>query len=320
MKYVSRFFAAAAALTFLGAGIGCQHSSPGVAGVPASGLWDAHTHLSWYGASALDSLAAHGVVGVRDVGGDALQLRAWHDSISKGLRKGPRIFFAGPAIDGPKPDMTFRALVKTPEDARRVVDSLADLGVDFLKTHNGVPPAAYFAVLREARRRGLKVASHLPVGVPAWTAADSGATSIEHAAESMTTSPIYAGYAKDADEAIRWWRSKAGDTMVVHIARTGVAFTPTLVTYRAYTRLRTDPVLIARRVEALEFLKELTGRMYRAGIPILAGSDFASPEIGLVPGQSIEEEVQLLQEAGLTPADARNAAGVNIARWLGATP
>jgi hypothetical protein len=40
------------------------------------GLWDAHSHLSWYGEAALDSLLKYGVAGVRDVGGDAIQLRS----------------------------------------------------------------------------------------------------------------------------------------------------------------------------------------------------------------------------------------------------
>ncbi|MBA3558993.1 MAG: hypothetical protein H0W30_10370 [Gemmatimonadaceae bacterium] len=37
---------------------------------PVSGYWDAHVHLTLYGADALDSLATHGIVGVRDLGTD----------------------------------------------------------------------------------------------------------------------------------------------------------------------------------------------------------------------------------------------------------
>ena len=50
---------------------------PNPSDAPSQGLWDAHSHLSWYGEAALDSLVAYGVVGVRDVGGDALQLLQW---------------------------------------------------------------------------------------------------------------------------------------------------------------------------------------------------------------------------------------------------
>ena len=85
----------------------------------------------------------------------------------------------------------------------RAVDSLAGR-VDFLKTHNAIPPEAFFALVRRARERGLKVAAHLPVGVPAWTAAEAGVGSIEHrTAESLASSPIYAGVAKDV-KTRRW--------------------------------------------------------------------------------------------------------------------
>src|SRR5678815_3169112 len=135
------------------------------------GLWDAHTHLTYWGEDALDSLAAYGVVGVRDCGGDPVLLKKWRDEIARGARRGPR------------PDSANRLIVRTPDDARRAVDSLAALHVDFVKTHVGIPPAAYYAVLRAARAHHLLVASHLPDGVPAWSAADSGAASIEHIVE-----------------------------------------------------------------------------------------------------------------------------------------
>lgn len=280
-----------------------------------AGLWDAHTHLSYYGEAALDSLLAHGVVAVRDCGGDALELRRWRDEIAAGKRKGPRIYFSGPVIDGPK-DARYRLTLTSPYQARAAVDSLASLGVDFIKTHNALPRAAYFAVLREAKRRGLKVASHVPRGVPAWEAADSGASSIEHAAESMVASPIYAGFATDVDQAIAWWRSPAGDSAIAHLARIGVALTPTLVAYRAGALRQHSPQMREDRLRVLEFLKELTGRMHRAGVPILAGSDFATPLPLLAPGRSLREELELLVESGLTRKEALAAATSNPREWF----
>jgi imidazolonepropionase-like amidohydrolase len=280
------------------------------------GLWDAHSHLSWYGEQALDSLLKYGVVGVRDVGGDAIQLRTWRDQIARGERIGPRIFFAGPVIDGPKKNPRFRAIVQTPAEGRRAVDSLADLGVDFIKTHNGLTPEVYFAVIREAHARHLKVASHLPKGIPAWVAVDSGVESIEHAGESMLASPIYAGYAKDVEEAKVWWSSPAGDSMIARLARQHMVFVPTLVAYRAVAL--SEPVGPSRDawLSTFRFLVELTGRMYRAGIVILAGTDYSTPSFAVVPGQSVLEEIKLLESAGLSHDAAVDAASVNIVRWL----
>lgn len=289
-----------------------RHALP----APATGLWDAHSHLSWYGEAALDSLLAYGVVGVRDVGGDALQLRQWRDEIRSGARRGPMIFFAGPVIDGPKRNPRFRATARTADEGRRIVDSLADLGVDLIKTHNGLAPEVYFAVVRQAHHRHLKVASHLPRGVPAWVAVDSGVESIEHAGESMLASPIYAGYATTVEEAKTWWRSAAGDSMLARLGRQHAVVVPTLVAYRAVAM--SEPAGPSRDawMNTFRFLEELTGRMHRAGITLLAGSDYVSPAEGLVPGKSILEEIQLLEESGLTHREAVDAASVNITNWL----
>jgi hypothetical protein len=84
--------------------VGCASrgaQSPAAASLP-DGLWDAHTHLTWWGADALDSLAKYGIVGVRDLGSDAVTLARWRDDIARGTRRGPRILYAGGQIDGPR--------------------------------------------------------------------------------------------------------------------------------------------------------------------------------------------------------------------------
>ena len=280
-----------------------------------SGLWDAHTHISWWGEDALDSLSKYGIVAVRDCGGDLGQLKRLRQEIASGTRKGPRIYLAGPHIDGPKENDSLRIIVRTPEEAVAAVDSLARSGVDFIKTHNKVPRDAYFAVLREARVKGLKVASHLPEGVPAWEAADSGAASLEHTAESMLVSPMYAGYARDLDEAMAWWRSPAGDSAIAHLAKTGVAVTPTLAAYLGFVHDAKNRADSVGRQEVFEFQKELTLRLHKAGVPILAGSDFATRD-WIPPGRTLLEEVRLLEESGLTKEEARAAASENIGNWL----
>jgi hypothetical protein len=288
---------------------------------PPEGLWDAHTHLTWWGPDALDSLTKYGIVGVRDLGGDAYQLARWREEIASGRRRGPLIFFAGGQIDGPKESTKWRTIVTTEQQARRAVDSLADLGVDFIKVHNKLRPDLFFIVLRQARARRLRVAAHLPEGVPAWVAADSGVGSLEHMAESIMVSPMYAGYAKTLRECLEWWRSPAGDTMITHLARTGVAVTPTLAAYREWANDTTaSEQSRAGRWRALEFQKQLTLRFHRAGIPILAGGDFADKDWTVVPGRSLVNEVHVLQEAGLTADEARRAASTNIVEWIRRRP
>lgn len=298
--------------------IGCAH--PRLASNRKVELWDAHTHLSMYGADALDSLAARGVTGVRDLGANKLEeILAWRSETASGKRKGPRIYTAGIILDGPKQDSTNRWVLRTEAEATHAVDSLAKRHVDFIKTHNGLSRPVYFAILRAAKAHHLKVASHIPRGIPAWEAADSGAASIEHAAESMMASPLYAGYAKTFDEAVAWWRSAAGDSAIARLKGSGTYFTPTIGFYAVNADLPPDSATRAARRAAIPFLVELTGRMYRAGIPIMVGTDLAERRSDWLPGQAILDEMKWLRQTGMSEADIRNAASLNIMEWLGLT-
>lgn len=51
---------------------------------------------------------------------------------------------------------------------------------------------------------------------------------------------------------------------------------------------------------------ELVGRLYRAGVPLVAGSDWT-------PGFTLHRELELYVEAGLTPPEA-----LRVATWYGA--
>ena len=59
---------------------------------------------------------------------------------------------------------------------------------------------------------------------------------------------------------------------------------------------------------------DVVGRMHRAGVRILAGSD--APWL-VVPGFSLHDELVLLVKAGFTPADALRAATSDSAEFLG---
>src|SRR5262249_21093052 len=59
----------------------------------------------------------------------------------------------------------------------------------------------------------------------------------------------------------------------------------------------------------------LTKMMYDGGVKILSGTDI--PNFGLIPGQSLHHELELLQEAGIAPSDVIKIATVNGAQALG---
>lgn len=175
-------------------------------------------------------------------------------------------------------------------------------------------------MLRRARSRGLRVAAHLPRGIMAWAAADSGVGSIEHAAESLLQSPIYAGHAADVHGALAWWRSPAGDSAIARLARlarSGVHVTPTLVFYEASIARGRTAEIREGRARLLPELVALTARLHRAGVPLLVGSDFAGPESGARPGRSFVRELVLLGEAGVSAAALAEAgSGRRLAAWV----
>ncbi|TMQ33847.1 MAG: hypothetical protein E6K70_10875 [Planctomycetota bacterium] len=69
-----------------------------------------------------------------------------------------------------------------------------------------------------------------------------------------------------------------------------------------------------RRRQEFQKYQELTGVLFRAGVPLLAGTD--APEPYCPPGFALHQELELLVEAGLTPVAALQAATINNARSL----
>jgi imidazolonepropionase-like amidohydrolase len=59
----------------------------------------------------------------------------------------------------------------------------------------------------------------------------------------------------------------------------------------------------------------MTGILQRAGVPLLAGTD--APEPFVPPGFSMHQELELLVESGLSPAEALRCATLHNASALG---
>lgn len=68
------------------------------------------------------------------------------------------------------------------------------------------------------------------------------------------------------------------------------------------------------RKNIVEKEKALVGKMKRAGIGILSGTDHVSPYI--FAGFSLHDELAMLVEAGLTPMQALQAATINPAKFF----
>ena len=162
------------------------------------GLWDMHVHSVANVAvnRSLQSVAAwdwhfplflaHGVTGVRNMndgtGDVTLELTK---SVRRRLAVGdlpgpPRFLTAGPSVDGDPPLASNPIVVRTAADARATVKQLASNGADLIKVYENLSREAYFAIMDEARRRGIPVDGHVPFRVTPEEAAAAGQRTAEH--------------------------------------------------------------------------------------------------------------------------------------------
>lgn len=148
------------------------------------GLWDMHVHLTKAGENTLPLFIINGVTSVRDMGGDYRQVLEWRREAEEGKRLSPRIKTSGALLESAEnvarmkregtiePVDKYRLGVATPEEARRAIDLLASLGVDFIKFRTVASPEVYKAIAEESKAKGLMFTGH-PFGTPeAMIAAD----------------------------------------------------------------------------------------------------------------------------------------------------
>lgn len=156
--------------------------------------------------------------------------------------------------------------------------------------------------------------------------------------------PAYPGFASFVSEAVDLYEPDACKGLLHAMAERGVSYVPTLVTRRfdalaSFREYREDPLLAyidAKtrrgwtadaenyaglapdvRVGLHRFLlhaMKITGEAYRAGVPILVGSD--SPDSYIFPGFSYHLEMEMLAEAGLPPLAVLQSATVGAARFM----
>jgi imidazolonepropionase-like amidohydrolase len=161
------------------------------------GLWDMHVHsvanvaLDMRVGSVINAdwhfplFLAHGVTGVRNMNdGTADPTLELTNSVRRRLAEGdllgPRLLANGPAVDGDPPLVSNPVVVRSAANARATVRELVGHGADFIKVYENLSREAYFAIIDEARRRGIPVDGHVPFRVLPAEAADAGQRTFEH--------------------------------------------------------------------------------------------------------------------------------------------
>ncbi len=129
------------------------------------GLWDMHVHLCWSDTNAsllLPALLAHGITGVRDMGGDLRILNAFKQRVGNDPTAGPDLFGCGPIIDGNPPVFPdFTLPVDSTTDLPRVLDSLAANGADFFKVYSLLGEAELERIAAYSKAHQMVFAGHL---------------------------------------------------------------------------------------------------------------------------------------------------------------
>lgn len=290
------------------------------------GLIDAHCHVRPPGLAEM--AIGFGVTTVLDMGSDPeLMLpyreraRAGNDiadirssSVPASPPGGHPAPLVGLLFDRPLPPL------ESPEQAGEFVEARVAERADYIKLviedgsifGSSLPalgPEEARAVVAAAHERGMLAVAHVHTQAAARQAVAAGADGLVH---------LFLDEAPDEE-------------LIAEVAERDMFVTPTLTLLEAMVGRRTGAGLaedprVARLFgeEWLENLRrawrfecpgryehaaEAVARLHEAGVPLLAGTDSAClGVVGTAPGVSVHRELELLVEAGLTPAEALAAA------------
>ncbi len=263
-------------------------------------LIDMHAHVH---RGDLDAYHRAGITTIRNMWGtdEVAKLRA---ELATGADF-PTLVSAGPGMDGDPPVWDGSAVVTDPDQARNEVRRQAGTW-DFIKVYNRLTPPVFRAILEEAADVGIPVAGHVPLASTIGEATAGGLSSVEHMtgiSEAVANGRSPAGWLRfDPDAAAAVARS---------LAKRGTWVCPTLAVLRHLAILNLSP---ANAAAAQQHQRAMVKILFDQGVPLLAGTDAG---IGAVdPGTSLDDELALIVESGLTPDQALRAATSEAARYL----
>jgi imidazolonepropionase-like amidohydrolase len=304
------------------------------------GLTDVHYHPR--GASSPKDfdllyklLLANGVTTVvsmgEDGGQDAIAIKA-HANNSDVLA--PVYFTAGPFLGGDE--------LKTPKDALASVRYHKQRGYDFIKVHEDFPIETYLALLDEAEKAGIPVVGHAQRSLPLEYTLRL--TLIAHMEEIVDI------FSDSNNLNIADISDQQAAEIAAQVKSSGVYVSPTLTVlamiqdyrdnvrfdklksrletrylskeeYKNYTtdgkEYRRDIFSASHGVQAIDKLvngtRQLTKAFYKAGVPMLIGSD----NIGLqITGFSLHDEMESMEALEIPAFDILNSATAISARYL----
>ncbi len=291
------------------------------------GLWEMHSHYS--GVEFGPALLSAGITTARDCGGELEFLTAVRTKLNTDHGLGPHLLLAG-LIDSGGPLAFGNADAETPAEGIAAVDLYADLRFEQIKVYTQLQPEVLKAITAEAHRRGMTVTGHVPAAVNAFEGVADGMDQINHL-QFVTRSmlpPDGTGHvdlqsqrAQDLITLLKQrdividptlgWGEMAGHPKDLDVA----AFEPGIraAPYTLAAKFRSLGVPAADSTkfrEHMETNKAVVGALYRAGVPIVAGSDTN------LLGYGLDRELELYVEAGMSPMAALQTATLGAAKAM----
>jgi imidazolonepropionase-like amidohydrolase len=313
------------------------------------GLVDAHVH--YFDPEVFGRvLIANGVLLARDMGlptGQALKLR---ESLKRGELIGPELIVTGSILDGDPPLIPAISLgLKTSEEGRSAVRKQAEAGVDQIKVYSRLDKDVFLAIVDEAQKVGLKVVGHVPDSIGIEEAAAAGLKSSEHlfgfdkVVARLLGAHVrqsYAGMGAEAGYLQRLGEIDPAELQGVYqrLRASGLTVCPTVIVFKTgtdYSAIRSgnfqgseyiSPFVLgiwqsqwAQQDDLPDFIWQNWAQMVKdlhdAGVPLMVGTDLVTP--GIIPGDSVHQEMAIWQDAGIPPADVLRSATLTPVQFVG---
>ncbi|MEX1239901.1 MAG: amidohydrolase family protein [Cyclobacteriaceae bacterium] len=285
------------------------------------GLIDAHYH-NGYSTTMPPVFLSRGITSVRDPG-------AWmdfYDSVRMSGKPIPRLFLTGPHIDmypPAYPDNSY--LVKDPEEARLAVELFASQGATAVKVYFRLPISIIREICETADEHGIPVTGHLEIA-NARDAINAGMDGIEH----ITSFGVCLLPPREAEQfkqliaannaarnrgryeawnSIEFEDNPVVDSLIRFLTEKKTFICPTLAVFERQSD-RGDSVDVNGFANMVKFV----GMAHQGGARMVVGSHTWVPYADM--GYAYFREMELFQEAGMSPMEIIQAATIENARFL----
>lgn len=296
------------------------------------GLIDLHFHIENDPKLALRQLS-HGITAFRDPGQWEEKFAELRRMIAADGLPGPRIFTAGPHLDGERPAYPADSVVvRDPEEARRQAERNIDAGATALKLYFRLPLASVRAAIAVCEARRVPCTSHNEIIDPRELL-EAGLHGFEHIT-SLGIGLLPRLEAERYRQALLLDNNARRDGRYAAFAKADLEGAEAHALYAALRKHRpwldatlavferqagrppanTTPEARAVLVDGFRKMQQLTHRAAREGARVVVGGHTEVPFAGR--GEAPWRELELLVESGLTPVEALTAATGTAAQFL----